>query len=100
MAANIVEKVRSIWSVAEVLVEETIVAAEGFTSLTNGQERKRYVKQTVIDFLRQQEAQRDLLPSYAEALAFRAIEFGLDFIIDRVFARLDSEGAVNVAKAA
>lgn len=87
--------IRKIWEIVEGVIEEAIIAAEGFVDLETGDEKKQYVTESVVAFLRSMEDRHDVLPTWAEAFALNAIEFSLDWIIERVFDRLDAQGKVN-----
>jgi hypothetical protein len=80
------EKIRAVWNVVEVIVEEAVVAAESLSHLNTPDAQKAFVRDTVMGFLKHIEAQKDFLPSYAEDLAFKGVEFVLDLLIDRIAA--------------
>lgn len=94
---SILARIRVIWSVVELLVEEAIIAAEGFVELKNGAERKAYVIDHVSKAIRRLEKRFDMLPTWAETFAFRSAEIALGWIVERVFKRLNAEGKVNVS---
>lgn len=93
---NLIERIRFVWGVVEVAVEEAIIAAEGFVELKTGAERKEYVVQHVTNLLSELEARYDILPSWAEVFVLKTASLALDWIVERVFARLNKEGKVNV----
>lgn len=90
-----IEQIRAYWNTTELVVEEAIVAAEGLQG-KSGAEKKQFVKETVEGFLKNLEGKFNIIPDSVEPLVFHGIDFALGFIIDRVFARLDKAGVVNV----
>lgn len=93
---NLIERIRFVWGVVEVAVEEAVIAAEGFVELKTGAERKAYVVQHVTNLLKELEGRYDILPTWAEIFVLKTASFALDWIVERVFARLNKEGKVNV----
>lgn len=89
---SLLERVRAIWAVAEVVIEEAILAAEALSK--PGADKKAYVADRVTEYLKDAEEKHDVLPGIIEGVAFHAIEFALDWMIERVFARLSAAGQV------
>lgn len=92
------QRARNVWAVAKAVIEEAILAAEGSPGY-DGVRKKRFVTERALEFLRRAEEHYDRIPDGLEPLAFRAVEWALDWMIETVFRRLEIEGRVNVSPA-
>lgn len=90
-------KVRAIWEVVELVVEELVQAAEVMTGSKTGAEKKAFVVSTTMEFLRKLEDSKNLLPAAFEGIVFTGLEFALGFLVERVLLNLKTAGAVPAA---
>ena len=82
------DRVRAIWIVVEMVVEELVGAAETLFGPGTGAEKKRFVTDKALELLIELERRHDFIPGWLETIVFRSIGFALDFIIERVVKQL------------
>lgn len=98
---SVVDRIRSVWEVVQKLVEEAVQAAEVLhPGSGQGPNKKEWVKERVMTFLRSLEARENFVPGFVEGLVFKAVETALDWMIDRVVRELTERGLVNRGKPA
>ena len=86
-------KFRGIWGIIEVAIEKAIEAAEVlFDGEKRGAEKKSWVTDQAMEYLRMAEQRADFIPSWLEGVAFRVLEMSLDFTIEQVVKRLKGSG--------
>src|SRR5690606_30730547 len=57
---HVTERIKALWAVIEVAVEEAIIAAETIFGPKTGQEKKEFVVSKVLDLLRKLEEKQDI----------------------------------------
>ena len=96
---GMVGKVKAIWTVVQKLVEEAVQAAEElYPADGTGPDKKTWVTEKVMTWLRTWERTHNTIPDFVEGMVFSAVEFGLGWIVDRVVRELSERGLVNKGK--
>jgi hypothetical protein len=93
--AGMVDKIKAIWATVSQVVEELIEAAEVMYGPKTGSEKKAFVRGKILELMKEIQGKHNILPVAVESMVFKALEFALDNIIERVFRELNKRGAVN-----
>lgn len=94
MKPDTAEKIRAIWSTVERVAEELIQAAEALYGPKTGEQKKTYVEGKLLEYLKQLEGRVDIIPGWMEPIVFKAVEFSVGFIIERVLKALKDRKAL------
>lgn len=92
--ASLGDRIRAVWNVVQVFVEEAVKAAEVLLGPGTGPEKKAYVVRETLDLIRALEERVDFIPGLFQGIVFKALEMGVGFLVDRVVGNLKARGIV------
>lgn len=88
------EKFRTVWALLQAFVENLVTAAEAIYGPGTGAQKKTIVTEMALKWLKEGEKRMNLIPDWIQPLVFKAVELGLDMMIEKVVKNFKKAGTI------
>lgn len=91
---TLVERIKALWTIVEMVVSELIQAAETLFGPGTGDQKRAYVIEKAMEAIGKMEEELDIVPDRIQSVVFASVRWALGMVVERVFRRLSADGVV------